>query len=164
MVHAAIGVGSSVGDRAARIEVAARALDATPGVRLLACSRLRWSAPTGGVAAGWFLNGVFRIATELGPDALLDRCREIERRLGRRAARRWADRTVDLDLLLHGTRVIVGRHLTVPHPALLDRAFVLQPLLEVWPDAVDPWSGRPLRTFPAVRPLPVCATLPRPRL
>jgi 2-amino-4-hydroxy-6-hydroxymethyldihydropteridine diphosphokinase len=155
-VTAAIGLGASLGDRRRALAVALAALAATPGVDVVAVSRLYRTPPAGGVARGWFLNAVVLVRTTLEPGPLLARCRAIEARLGRRPAPRWADRVLDLDLLLHGERVQDGRDPVLPHPRMAERPFVIVPLLEVAPQARDPRTGRPFTLPPTgVRPVAV---------
>ena len=140
---AAVGLGASVGDRRATLATALRALDAAPGVEVVAVSRLYRTPPAGGVARGWFLNAVALLRTSLGPEPLLALLKAIEVRLGRRPAPRWADRVLDLDLLLLGRRVRAAPDPVLPHPRMADRAFVLVPLSEVAPGLCDPRTGRP---------------------
>lgn len=154
---AAIGLGSSLGDRRATLELALLRLDHTPGLSLVRGSRWYRTPPLrGGTATGWFLNGVAVFRTDLPARSLLERCRELEDLAGRRRSRFWGDRTLDLDVLL-----IEGEHLNeldlkVPHPALPDRPFALLPLLEIWPDAVEPSSGVAYATMPSpTGPMPV---------
>jgi 7,8-dihydro-6-hydroxymethylpterin-pyrophosphokinase len=95
-----------------------------------------------------FLNGVALFESDLAPHTVLDRCIVLEEAAGRRRARWWGDRTLDLDVLVVEGIVLDDERLVLPHPAIADRPFVLEPLLEVWPDAVDPrhgtpWAGRP---------------------
>lgn len=146
----AIGLGASLGDRRATLERALVRLDLAPGLDLIRASRWYRTPPLkGGSARGWFLNGVAVFETDRTPWELLELCRHLERHAGRRRAGYWGDRTLDLDLLLiDGVRVDEAE-LSVPHPALHLRPFVLQPLLEVWPDAVDPRNGQPLVQLPA---------------
>jgi 2-amino-4-hydroxy-6-hydroxymethyldihydropteridine diphosphokinase len=111
----------------------------------------------GSAARGWFLNAVVRVHTALPAHALLEVCIDIERRAGRRAGLRWADRTLDVDLLLVGSEVVDEPGLCLPHPSIRQRPFVLEPLLEVWPDALGaPSHGE---AAPASAPVPVRATL-----
>lgn len=145
----AIGLGSSLGDRRATLERTLQQLDRTPGLQLLRCSRwVRTPPMRGGTATGWFLNGVALFRSELQPHELLDLCRQLERDAGRRRSRWWGDRTLDLDVLVADDLVLDGLELTVPHPAIAERPFVLGPLLEIWPDAVDPRSGLPFANQP----------------
>ena len=88
-----------------------------------------------------YLNGCALLETSLAPEDLLKVLLETETALGRVREVHWGPRTLDLDLLLYGDRIIELPHLTVPHPGLSDRAFVLQPLADIVPDWVDPRSG-----------------------
>jgi len=147
---AAIGLGSSLGNRRATLERALVQLDVTAGLRLVRASRWYRTPPLkGGSARGWFLNGVALFSCELSPHALLQACRDLEDRAGRRRGGYWGDRTLDLDVLILEDLVVSDARLTVPHPSLHLRPFVLRPLLEVWPDAIDAATGRPVRDHPA---------------
>jgi len=141
MLRAVIGLGSSLGDRRRLLSLGARALDAAALIEVTRVSRLYWSPPAGGVAAGGFLNAAVAVTARCTPEALLARCLAVEQLLGRRRGRRWADRTLDLDVLWIEGLVLESPTLTVPHPRLTERAFALTPLLEVAPDAVDPRTG-----------------------
>ena len=88
-----------------------------------------------------FLNGAVAVETTLEPRALLEALLDVERRLGRVREERWGPRTIDLDLLLYGDAVVDGPGLTVPHPRLRERAFALEPLLELDPSLVVPGQG-----------------------
>ncbi len=163
MYVAVVGLGASLGDRAATLEAAVRLLDVWPGVRVLRASRVYWSAPAGGVAGAAFLNAAVRVETTLAPEALAEALRAIERRLGRRPARRWADRALDLDLLWISGRSVQTPALTVPHARLRERAFALIPLVEVAPEARDPRTGARYRDLPLAQArLPAVGTLPQP--
>lgn len=155
----ALGLGSSLGDRVAHLEVALRRLDAMPDVSIARVSRFYRTPPMrGGTARGWFLNAVAVAQTTLDAGSLLDRCRALESSAGRRRARYWGDRPLDLDILLFGDQVIETDSLSVPHPGIAERPFVYRPLLEVWPDAVDPRSDQLWRNIVALdtpRPVPV---------
>ncbi len=146
MPRAAVGLGSNLGDRAQHIATATGAL-AELGV-LVRVSSLYETAPIGGPDQGPYLNAVVVIDTELSPRELLERCLEIELEAGRERAERWGPRTLDLDLLLYGGQRIEEDELTVPHPRMTERRFVLDPLLEAWPDASLP-DGTPLAGFAA---------------
>ncbi len=104
-------------------------------------STLRETEPWGPVEQPPFLNGAAAVETSLEPRALLDVLLEVERRLGRVRDERWGPRTIDLDLLLYGDTVVDEPGLTVPHPRLRERAFALEPLLELDPDLVVPGQG-----------------------
>jgi 2-amino-4-hydroxy-6-hydroxymethyldihydropteridine diphosphokinase len=168
-VKAAIGLGSSLGPRRATLERAVQRLAATPGIRVLRVSRW-WRTPPmrGGTARGWFLNGVVQVETSLSPDQLLDRCVALEVAAGRRRARHWGDRTLDLDLLHVEGVTADGPRLVLPHPGIACRPFVRLPLREAWSDARDPrtgqrWADAP--TAPGPQPVAVGVTVwtPRPR-
>jgi 2-amino-4-hydroxy-6-hydroxymethyldihydropteridine diphosphokinase len=138
-----IGLGSNLGDRRATLEGAIIALDATPGVRVLRTSSFHETEPVGGPPGqGPYLNAAASLETTLEPFDLLLALQSIEDRFGRVRTVRWGERTLDLDLLLFGDRVIEVPGLTVPHPRLAERRFVLAPLAEIAPRAVEPRSGR----------------------
>lgn len=153
----AIALGSSLGPSARTFRLATELLSATPGLDDARPSRIFLTPPAGGVALRPFLNACVRLRCALEPDAVFARCREIERRLGRTPTPRWADRVIDLDLLLFGERRVETPDLTVPHPRMHDRPFQLLPLLDCWPDVPGPWRG----LASGMRPLPVVGVLRR---
>jgi 2-amino-4-hydroxy-6-hydroxymethyldihydropteridine diphosphokinase len=131
-----VGLGSNLGDREALIRGAAEAIGA---VRL---STIRETEPWGLEEQPRYLNAVAELETSLAPRRLLDRLLDVERQLGReRAGPRWGPRTIDLDLLLYGEQVIDEPGLRVPHPYLLERLFVLEPLAELIPAQRIPGNG-----------------------
>ena len=141
MTTAYIGIGSNVGQRSSFCRRAVSALDDTPEVRVTAASGLYETEPVGGPPQRSFINLVARIETSLGPRTLLGVCKEIERMLGREPSDiRWGPRVVDLDVLTFGDEKINDEDLEIPHPLMLQRKFVLVPLLEIEPDASDPWG------------------------
>jgi 2-amino-4-hydroxy-6-hydroxymethyldihydropteridine diphosphokinase len=141
-----VGLGSNLGDREQAIRLAAERIGAT---RL---SELRETEPWGYVAQPNFLNAVAEMDTELGPRELLDVLLEIERDLGRERGDgpRYGPRTIDLDLLLYGEVWIDVPGLTVPHPRLHERRFVLEPLVELDPALVVPGRGTVAELFAAL--------------
>jgi 2-amino-4-hydroxy-6-hydroxymethyldihydropteridine diphosphokinase len=142
-VPAYLGLGSNVGDRQAHLDAAVASLAGTHGVRLHAVSTYHQTAPVGGPSGqGAFLNAAVAVETDLEPAELLEVANSIEAHAGRERVVRWGERTLDLDLLLHGDRVIDSPELTVPHPRMAVRRFVLAPLAEIAPDAIDPLTGR----------------------
>jgi 2-amino-4-hydroxy-6-hydroxymethyldihydropteridine diphosphokinase len=150
--RAFIAVGANLGDRAATIRAALDALDRTAGVRVVRVSRLIENPAVGGpVGAPPFLNGAAELSTTLDPHALLAALLEIERGLGRERRQKWAPRTIDLDLLLYDDRVIRSEDLTVPHPLMHERDFVLTPLAEIAPDVVHPILRKTVRALCDVR-------------
>ena len=136
-----IGMGSNLGDRAAAIDAALEMLEATPGLHIRRSSRVRETAPVGKTDQPRFLNAAVEVSTSLAPSTLLHRLLEIEARLGRVRRERWGPRIIDLDLLMHGRRALKTRELTLPHPRLAERAFVLESLHDLCPDADVPGTG-----------------------
>jgi 2-amino-4-hydroxy-6-hydroxymethyldihydropteridine diphosphokinase len=139
---ACVALGSNLGDRRDNL---ARALEelARPGVRVLRRSALYETAPVGGPAGqGPYLNAVVEVETALSPEGLLVLLEEIETKLGRVRTVRDGPRTLDLDLLLYDDLVLDGPRLTLPHPRMHERLFVLEPLAEIAPGAVHPRSGK----------------------
>ncbi len=137
----AIGVGSNLGDRQATIAQAADRLNGSGVGRVVARSTFIETAPVGGPGGqGAYLNGVWMVASEFGPHQLLAELQRIETACGRVRTVRWGPRTIDLDLLLRDDGVVVSSAvLTLPHPRIQERPFVLAPLLEVaasWPGVV----------------------------
>jgi len=133
-----VGLGSNLGGREAMIGRAVELL----GDEVIAVSSLLETEPWGYVDQPRFVNAVARLETSRTPRELLDRLLEIERELGRsREGPRFGPRTIDLDLLLYGDERIDEPGLTVPHPRLHERAFVLEPLAELDPALVVPGLG-----------------------
>jgi 2-amino-4-hydroxy-6-hydroxymethyldihydropteridine diphosphokinase len=138
-VTAFVALGSNLGDRRAYLERAAEALRGLPGVTVTRQSSLYETAPVGGPAGqGPYLNAAAEVRTDLPAEALLHALLDIESQLGRVRQERDGPRTIDLDLLLYGDLVCAGPELTVPHPRLHERLFVLRPLAEIAPGVVHP--------------------------
>lgn len=148
-MKAYIGLGANLGDLAATLRAALQALDGLPQTRLLAVSSGWRSAP---VDAGGpdFLNAVACLETALGPLELLDALQAIELAHGRERPYHHAPRTLDLDLLLMEGQVLSDARLSLPHPRLHQRAFVLRPLLELAPGLSLPGIGPLEAQLPAV--------------
>jgi len=145
-----LGLGSNLGDRRASLDAAVESLRANPAVRVLAVSGFIETVPVGGPPGqGPYLNGAAAIETDLAPVALLAELRRIERALGRREGPRWGPRPVDLDILLYDSLVLATPDLTLPHPRLRERRFVLEPLAAIAPDARDPVTGLTVRELVA---------------
>lgn len=136
-----IGLGSNLGDSCARLALAIAELDALPDTRVLQASSLYRSAPVGYLDQPDFVNAVAKIATRLSPGQLLTELLGIERRHGRERTFSNAPRTLDLDLLLYDDLQIDEPQLSVPHPQMHLRAFVLLPLLEIEPECEIPVIG-----------------------
>jgi len=131
-----IGFGSNLGDRLDFCDRALTLLSLMPATQVTAVSSLYETEPVAGAGnpgPSWFLNGVVRLETEVTPESLLEVCREVERALGRNEERRDGPRTLDLDILFYGDRVINEASLLIPHPRLHLRRFVLTPMVELDP-------------------------------
>ncbi|MBM3220286.1 MAG: 2-amino-4-hydroxy-6-hydroxymethyldihydropteridine diphosphokinase [Candidatus Rokubacteria bacterium] len=153
-----LGLGSNVGDRVAMLRAAIHRLRENDEIRVVSVSRLYetepWETETGRTSGErtWHLNCAIAVETELTPRALLDRLHAVEDALGRARpggtpeAQRFSPRTVDIDILFYGDRVIsVPDELHVPHLLLHERAFVLRPLSEIAPDLRHPTVYRTVR-------------------
>jgi 2-amino-4-hydroxy-6-hydroxymethyldihydropteridine diphosphokinase len=145
-VRAYVGLGSNLGEREATLREALTRLSELDGVAVVAVSSFRETDPVGNADQPRFVNAAAELETSLGPRELLERLLEVERSLGRDRTReeRWGPRTVDLDLLLYGDETVGEPGLEVPHPRLAERAFVLEPLVELDPGLRLP-DGRALR-------------------
>jgi len=131
-----VAIGSNVGDRHAHVRHAATRLAELPQTQLVRLSGVIETEPVGGPSQGRYLNAVAELSTSLEPDALLQHLLAIERERGRNRAQevRFGPRTLDLDLLIHGSRRIRTPGLQVPHPRMAERDFVLVPLAEIAPE------------------------------
>lgn len=141
MTHIFLGMGSNQGDRRANL---------ASGIGLLrnkmsdmACSSLYETDPVGVTGQPQFLNLVVTGQTTLGPRELLSWVKSIEERVGRRPTFRWGPRVLDIDILLYGYESVTDSDLTIPHPQLLDREFVLVPLCEIAPRVTLPDGSSP---------------------
>jgi 2-amino-4-hydroxy-6-hydroxymethyldihydropteridine diphosphokinase len=139
-MRAYVAAGTNLGDRWGHLALAARELRASPGARLLRASRVYETAPMGPPQPR-YLNAALEVETALAPERLLEVLQGIERAAMRRREVRWGPRTLDLDLLLYGDAVVRTPSLTLPHPGLISRRFVLAPLAELCPDHVVPGTG-----------------------
>ena len=135
-----LGLGSNLGDRELHL---ARGRDglAERGVHLTRSSALYLTEPVGGPVQPWFLNQVVEGETDLTPEALVAVCLQVERELGRVRVEKDGPRTLDLDVLLHGDTVVRSDTVSVPHPRMAERLFVLVPLCEIAPDVRHPVTG-----------------------
>lgn len=131
-----VALGSNLGERAAHLAHARARLAGLPGTRVVAVSAVDETAPLGPVPQGPFLNQMVLLETALEPEALLAQCRAIEQEAGRVRRERWGPRTLDLDIVRFGERVVQTPALVVPHPELPRRPFWLRELAEL--DAAVP--------------------------
>ena len=133
-----IGLGSNLGDREANLRCALEQIAQEEGVEITRVSRFYETEPVGGPPQGMYLNGAAELATTLPPEELLDALQRVEKRLGRKRGVKWGPRKIDLDILLYAQEVIRTERLTVPHPLMHERRFVLEPLCEIAPGAFHP--------------------------
>ncbi|MEM9735976.1 MAG: 2-amino-4-hydroxy-6-hydroxymethyldihydropteridine diphosphokinase [Pseudomonadota bacterium] len=154
MTAALIAIGSNLGDRVAHLRHARAGLEALPATVLRGLSRIYETAPVGGPDnQGPYLNAAALVETELAPRALLDALHAIEAERERERVVRWGARTLDLDLLTHGAAVSDDPTLTLPHPRLHERRFVLVPICDVAPEAVHPQLGETMAALLAALPV-----------
>jgi 2-amino-4-hydroxy-6-hydroxymethyldihydropteridine diphosphokinase len=140
-VRAYIGLGANLGDPVGQLRSAVAALAGLPGTTVVAVSSVWRSAPVGYLDQPDFCNAVAALDTCLSPQALLEALLAVEQAGGRTREFRNAPRLIDLDLLLYGDRIVDEPHLVVPHPRMVDRAFVLLPLAELAPGCIVPGAG-----------------------
>lgn len=133
MAEAGLSLGSNLGDKAAMIEKALQRLDTSDGITILRRSPFYRTEPWGDQNQDWFVNACALVETTLPPHALLDRCLAVEAELGRDRGKstKWGPRPIDIDLLFFGDLEISEPGLTLPHPHLFERAFVLVPLSDI---------------------------------
>ncbi len=141
-MKAYIGLGSNLGNREENIRKAVELLEKSPGIRVVKLSPFYETEPVGDIPQGKFINAAAEIYTTLFPPGLLAVCRNIEDALGRVRTVKWGPRTIDLDILLYGEEVIRTSELTIPHPLMHEREFVLRPLSDIAPDAYHPVLGK----------------------
>jgi 2-amino-4-hydroxy-6-hydroxymethyldihydropteridine diphosphokinase len=140
MSRAYLGLGSNIGDKTANLKSAAALISADDKTRIVASSSMYSTAPVGYLDQDDFVNAVIEVETTLEPHALLELCQAAEKALRRIRKIRWGPRTLDVDVLLYDNLVSGDPVLTLPHPRMLERAFVLVPLAEIAPGLVV--SGR----------------------
>jgi 2-amino-4-hydroxy-6-hydroxymethyldihydropteridine diphosphokinase len=149
-----VGIGANLGDARANVQDAIARLAQLPQTRLVQASGSYRTAPIDSSGPD-YINACACVDTELAPHALLAGLQGIEQAHGRERPYRNAPRTLDLDLLLYGSEIVDTPELTVPHPRMLERAFVLAPLLEIAPDVAVPGQGLARACLPAVADQPI---------
>jgi 2-amino-4-hydroxy-6-hydroxymethyldihydropteridine diphosphokinase len=147
VVRCYLGLGSNVDDRIGMIARAVACLSCPGDVVVRRLSSMYETRPWGEERQRDFVNAVVEIDTHLSPKDLLARVKCIERDLGRRPGARWGPRSIDIDILFYGTRLVAEHDLMIPHPYICERAFVLAPLVEIAPDLVHPATGRSVRGY-----------------
>ncbi|AOH52828.1 2-amino-4-hydroxy-6-hydroxymethyldihydropteridine diphosphokinase [Peribacillus muralis] len=139
-----LSIGSNLGNRLDTFERAFQLFTENPHIRLTGCSSFYETDPIGYADQDCFLNAVLKVETDLQPEELLRVCMQIEQKLGRKRELRWGPRTLDLDILLYNHETIETEILSVPHPRMHERAFVIVPLMEVDPSIRIPHMHAPL--------------------
>ena len=134
MVEMGLGFGSNIGDKAGHIFQAVREIQAEGTIRNFRLSSLYRTAPWGNIDQDWFVNACGIGETDLSPQDLLALVQSIEQKMGRQRIVHWGPRNIDIDVLFYGAEKLDLPELTIPHVQVLNRAFVLVPLLELKPD------------------------------
>jgi 2-amino-4-hydroxy-6-hydroxymethyldihydropteridine diphosphokinase len=138
-----LSLGSNVGDRAANLEAAIARLSSLG--KVVAVSSFYETEPVGFAAQPWFLNCAVKLDTEKTPEQLLAGILDLEQEMGRLRIQKNGPRTIDIDILLFGDSVIATEGLSIPHPAMYERRFVLEPMVEIAPDVEHPVLKRSVR-------------------
>ncbi len=136
--NAYLSLGTNIGERESHLLDALFKMNTHPEIKVVKRSPVYETEPVGFTDQATFLNVVIQVSTALTPDHLLRYCQEVEHLLGRKRTIRWGPRTMDIDILLYDTMVIQEEHLTVPHPRMHERSFVLAPLADLDPELMIP--------------------------
>lgn len=140
MVQAYLGLGSNIGDRESQLQQGIEIIDAFEGIEVTQISPIYETDPVGYENQPQFLNLCIEIETNLDPEVLLSCCLETEQRLHRVREVRWGPRTLDVDILLYGDEIIELDNLSIPHPRMTERSFVLIPLNDIASSKLEPQS------------------------
>jgi 2-amino-4-hydroxy-6-hydroxymethyldihydropteridine diphosphokinase len=146
-VDAYIALGSNIEPRGKYIQQALNKLNEHPRIEVGDVSSVYETSPEGGPEQDQYLNAAAKIVTTLAPLDLLDALQAIEKELGRKRDVYWGPRTIDLDILLYGQEIIIEDRLTVPHPLMHERRFVMQPLAQIAPEVMHPILMMSARTI-----------------
>ncbi|UXR69783.1 MULTISPECIES: 2-amino-4-hydroxy-6-hydroxymethyldihydropteridine diphosphokinase [unclassified Staphylococcus] len=147
MIDAYLGLGGNIGDREAQIKEAIAQLDQHAQIDVIAVSPMYETKPVGYVDQPDFLNVCVHVKTTLSAIELLDVALEVEAALHRVREVRWGPRTIDIDVLLYGQDIVETERVTVPHPRMTERAFVMIPLNDIAPHVIEPRSGKAIHTL-----------------
>ena len=147
MIKAYLGLGSNMGDRAHQLQQAIQIIDRFQHIDVTSVSPIYETEPVGYTDQPQFLNLCIEIETTLKPQELLKRCLETEQALHRVRKIRWGPRTLDVDILLYGNEIIEEDNLIIPHPRMVERAFVLIPLNDIASKHIEPRSQRLIKNL-----------------
>ncbi|MBW7898368.1 MAG: 2-amino-4-hydroxy-6-hydroxymethyldihydropteridine diphosphokinase [Candidatus Brocadia sp. BROELEC01] len=138
MMPVYIGMGSNIGNREENLRTACKRIIAIRGIQMMRCSRFYETAPIGGPLQPMFLNAVLGIKTVISPHKLLEQFQGIEILMGRTRTVKWGPRTIDIDILIYGDKIVDDDRLKIPHSLMHTRLFVLEPFVEIAPNVVHP--------------------------
>ena len=144
---AIIAIGSNLGTPKKNCIEAIDIISSSPGIKTISKSSFYQTAPVGNTEQNWFINSVIKISTQLNPDILLAVLLEIESKMGRIRKEKWGPRIIDLDLLFYDNLIIKQKDLTLPHPEIQKRNFVLQPLNEIEGNFIHPSLNKSINTL-----------------
>ena len=144
---ALIAIGSNLGTPKKNCIEAIDIISSSPGIKIISKSSFYQTAPVGNTEQNWFINSVIKISTQLNPDILLAVLLEIESKMGRIRKEKWGPRIIDLDLLFYDNLIIKKKDLTLPHPEIQKRNFVLQPLNEIEENFIHPSLNKSINTL-----------------
>ncbi len=159
---AILALGSNVGDKAGNIARAIGFLTETGDITALSRSRIYRTPPWGKLDQDWFANACLSVMTRLSPERLLARCQSVEQRMGRVRGEKWGPRMIDVDILVYRGVTSSDPSLTLPHPRITERAFVLVPLADVAPDLEI--EGRTVADWLSVSDRSAISVLPEPEM
>lgn len=138
MPNVFLSLGSNFGDKEKNILSAVKLIEKIPEIKIIKGSSIYETEPVGFKEQEYFFNMVLEIYTDLSPFKLLQKLEDIEDRLGKNIKRRWGPRSIDIDILFYGDQIIEGKELTIPHPLINERRFVLIPMAEIAGDFLCP--------------------------
>ena len=146
-ITAYIGIGSNLGTLGINCTKAIEKISSTKDIKIISKSSFYQTEPIGGVQQGWFVNSAIEIKTDLSPENLLSVLLNLELAMGRIRKEKWGPRLIDLDLLLYGNLILENKDLTLPHPEIQNRKFVLIPMCEIAENLIHPTLKKTTKTL-----------------
>ena len=146
-ITAYIGIGSNLGTPGKNCANAIEKISRTKDIKIISKSSFYQTEPIGGVQQGWFVNSAIEIETDLSPENLLSVLLNLELAMGRIRKEKWGPRLIDLDLLFYGNLVLENKSLTLPHPEIQNRKFVLVPMCEIAENLIHPTLKKTIKTL-----------------